>query len=121
MPMRFMGKRPYKKYVRPIRNNAVKHVETETVVEETVVSMPKAAEVIIEKENDTKVEETPNEIKSNSEDETMDKLEKVESIVSSSKDKRRRVKVEKKDKGLYERTTESTILLTEDNKMLLND
>jgi hypothetical protein len=32
-----------------------------------------------------------------------------------------RVKVEKKEKGLYEKTTESTILLTEDNKMMLND
>ena len=39
----------------------------------------------------------------------------------SSRDRKKGVKVEKKDKGLYERTEESTILLTEDNKMLLND
>jgi len=32
-----------------------------------------------------------------------------------------KVKVEKNNKGLYERTENSTILLTEDNKMLLND
>lgn len=30
-------------------------------------------------------------------------------------------KKEKKDKGLYERTEECKVLLTEDNKMLLND
>ena len=34
---------------------------------------------------------------------------------------KRKVKVEKKDKGLIERTENSTILITEDNKMLLND
>jgi len=33
----------------------------------------------------------------------------------------RKVKVEKKDKGLYERTENSTILITEDNKIMLND
>ena len=33
----------------------------------------------------------------------------------------RKVKVEKKERGLYERTKESTILITEDNKMILND
>lgn len=33
----------------------------------------------------------------------------------------RKVKVEKKEKGLYERTENSTILITEDNKFMLND
>lgn len=33
----------------------------------------------------------------------------------------RPVKIEKKERGLYERAKESTIILTEDNKMILND
>lgn len=33
----------------------------------------------------------------------------------------RKVKREKKDRGLYERTENSTILITEDNKFMLND
>ena len=48
------------------------------------------------------------------------RLEKIERIMSSKAPKRK-VKVEKKDKGLIERTEGSTILLTEDNKMLLTD
>ena len=45
---------------------------------------------------------------------------KIESIIGTKAPKRR-VKVEKKDKGLIERTENSTILLTEDNKMVLTD
>ena len=45
---------------------------------------------------------------------------KIENIIGSKAPKRK-VKVEKKDKGLIERTENSTILLTEDNKMVLND
>ena len=32
-----------------------------------------------------------------------------------------KVKKEKKERGLYERTENSTILITEDNKFMLND
>ena len=49
------------------------------------------------------------------------KLNKVQDILGVSDMPENRVKVEKKEKGLYEKTTESTILLTEDNKMMLND
>lgn len=31
------------------------------------------------------------------------------------------VKYEKREKGLYERTTKAPILITEDNKIMLND
>ena len=49
-------------------------------------------------------------------------LEKVKALVGEETSvPKRRVKREKKDKGLIERTTGSEILLTEDNKMLLND
>ena len=49
------------------------------------------------------------------------KLNKVQDILGASDMPENRVKIEKKEKGLYEKTTESTILLTEDNKMMLND
>lgn len=49
-----------------------------------------------------------------------ERLTKVEALVNAQAPKRK-VKVEKKDKGLIERTENSTILLTEDNKMMLND
>ena len=53
---------------------------------------------------------------------TKNKLEKINSILDKDKDyPEKKVKIERKDKGLFERTTESTILLTEDNKILLTD
>ena len=51
-------------------------------------------------------------------EEIMDKLEKLEAIVN---DKQNNVKRLKKDKGLIERTENSKIVLTEDNKQLLVD
>lgn len=50
-------------------------------------------------------------------------INQISQILNSSPDSKKargRVKIEKKDKGLIE-TTDSTIVLTEDNKMLLND
>lgn len=51
-----------------------------------------------------------------------DKIENINNILGDKEDlPKKKVKVEKKDKGLFERTENSTILLTEDNKMLLTD
>ena len=91
---RFIGKKITKKYVRPNSNRGIPHKVA-----------PK--EEIIEK----KTKET----------DMNDKIEQVKKALDIEKAPKRKVKVEKKDKGLYERTEESTILLTEDNKMLLND
>lgn len=91
---RFIGKKITKKYVRPNSNRGIPHKVA-----------PK--EEIIEK----KTKET----------DMNDKIEQVKTALDIEKTPKRKVKVEKKDKGLYERTEESTILLTEDNKMLLND
>jgi uncharacterized Fe-S radical SAM superfamily protein PflX len=49
------------------------------------------------------------------------KLKQVEKLLNDAELPERKVKIEKKEKGLYERTENSTILLTEDNKMVLND
>ena len=91
---RFIGKKITKKYVRPNSNRGIPHKVA-----------PK--EEIIEK----KTKET----------DMNDKIEQVKAALDIEKAPKRKVKVEKKDKGLYERTDESTILLTEDNNMLLND
>lgn len=69
--------------------------------------------------------ETDNKEEKIKEDMNMDKntIEQIENIMSvdTKPIPKRRTKVERKDKGLIERTENSTILLTEDNKMLLND
>ena len=97
---KFFGKNPHKKYVRQFPNSIVKHV--------------------IQPKVDKK--ETIEENKELKKDKEMadERLEKIENIIGSKAPKRK-VKVEKKDKGLIERTENSTILLTEDNKMVLND
>ena len=97
---KFFGKNPHKKYVRQFSNSIVKH--------------------IIQPKVDKK--ETIEENKEIKKDKEMadERLEKIENIIGSKAPKRK-VKVEKKDKGLIERTENSTILLTEDNKIVLND
>jgi hypothetical protein len=50
-----------------------------------------------------------------------DVLNNVKNILNDQPLPERKVKVMKKDKGLYERTSNSTILLTEDNKLMLTD
>lgn len=50
-----------------------------------------------------------------------DVLTNVKNILNDQPLPERKVKVIKKDKGLYERTSNSTILLTEDNKLMLTD
>lgn len=50
-----------------------------------------------------------------------DVLTNVKNILNDQPLPERKVKVMKKDKGLYERTSNSTILLTEDNKIMLTD
>ena len=96
---KFIGKNPRRKVVRRISHKDIAHVvKTEPMVNE------------IKKNNTTKTDT----------DMADERLEKIEQI-TGLKAPKRKVKVEKKDKGLIERTENSTILLTEDNKMLLND
>lgn len=99
MAVRFMGKNPHKKYVRQIPNRNIPHI---------VPTVTKKEEVVENKEVKTDTEMAD------------ERLEKIENIIGAKAPKRK-VKVEKKDKGLIERTENSTILLTEDNKMVLND
>lgn len=95
MPQRFIRKNPHKKTVRP------------------------ASRHMVLTDLDKNVETENKEIKEQS---GMNNIEQLKAIVGEeTKIPKRRVKVEKKDKGLIERTENSTILITEDNKMMLND
>lgn len=111
--MKFLGKRPSKKHVRPIRNSDISH---KVCMVKEVDGEDKKEEVSESTEETATVN---NEVKESNND--MDeRLEKVEALVNA-KAPNRKVKVEKKDKGIIERTENSTILLTEDNKMMLTD
>lgn len=103
MVQRFLGKKPLKKYVRPLRNSAIPHKVT---IETSKV--------------DEKEEMAENKEINNTEDMNDERLAKVEEL-AGVKAPKRKVKLEKKDKGLIERTENSTIVLTEENKMMLND
>ena len=109
---KFFGKNPHKKYVRQFPNSIVKHIiqpkvdKKETIEENKVIEEDKEVKENKEVKKDKKMAD--------------ERLEKIEKIIGSKAPKRK-VKVEKKDKGLIERTENSTILLTEDNKMVLND
>ena len=129
MATRFIGKNLGKKVVRPIKN-AVKYgkksngddkkaivVATDNkVVEETVTKETVTKEAVIKK---TPKKENKKQ-KKNKDMVNENKLSQMEAIIATELPKAN-VKVEKGDKGLYERTENSTILLTEDNKMLLTD
>ena len=129
MVTRFIGKNLGKKVVRPIKN-AVKYgkksngddkkaivVATDNkVVEETVTKETVTKEAVIKK---TPKKENKKQ-KKNKDMVNENKLTQMEAIIATDLPKAN-VKVEKDDKGLYERTENSTILLTEDNKMLLTD
>ena len=52
----------------------------------------------------------------------MDKrIKQMQEILGCDEIPQNQFKLEKKEKGLFTKTEESTILLTEDNKMMLND
>ena len=82
-----------------------------------VVADNKAVEETVTKETPKKENKRQ---KKNKDMVNENKLTQMEAIIATDLPKAN-VKVEKGDKGLYERTENSTILLTEDNKMLLTD
>lgn len=124
MTTRFIGKNLGKRVVRPMKNSAkyanysrstalkdkviaiAEKVNEETVANEEVVMKAPKKENKKQKKNKEMINES--------------KLAQMEAIAGTDLPKAS-VKIEKADKGLYERTENSTILLTEDNKMLLND
>ena len=115
MTTRFIGKNIRKRVVRPIKNS-IKYKRPVQVIEGVTTEV-----VEVEKVNsETAPKKENKKQKKNKEMVNENKLTQMEAIVNSDAPKAK-VKIEKADKGLYERTENSTILLTEDNKMLLND
>lgn len=139
MAQRFISRTSRRKFIRPVRNSMInnrvevieKVVETKEeekpqetvskVVEETVVEKKPAKRT--RKKSATKKEETTEEENNEKNTEPMNEnIEKLKKIVGDDVEiPAQTVKYEKKDKGLIERTENSTILITEENKMLLND
>ena len=130
MATKFIGKNLSKKVVRPIKN-AVKYgkknVDSDDKKVIVAVTDNEVVEETVTKETVTKetvTKETPKKEnkkqKKNKDMVNENKLSQMEAIIATELPKAN-VKVEKGDKGLYERTENSTILLTEDNKMLLTD
>ena len=129
MVTRFIGKNLGKKGVRPIKN-AVKYGKKSNGDDKKAIVVAtdnKVVEEIVTKETVTKeavIKKTPKKEnkkqKKNKDMVNENKLSQMEAIIATELPKAN-VKVEKGDKGLYERTENSTILLTEDNKMLLTD
>ena len=129
MVTRFIGKNLAKKVVRPIKN-AVKYGKKSNGDDKKAIVVAtdnKVVEEIVTKETVTKeavIKKTPKKEnkkqKKNKDMVNENKLSQMEAIIATELPKAN-VKVEKGDKGLYERTENSTILLTEDNKMLLTD
>lgn len=139
MPQRFISKSTRRKYIRPIKNSAVlnkveyveKVVPTETPKKVEVAENPVEETVKVEKETKPKAKRTrkkPAVIteENNKEEKTdsdMDEnIEKIKQVMGNDVEiPERKVKIEKRDKGLLERTENSTTLITEDNKLVLND
>lgn len=100
MPQKFIRKNPHKKSVRPASRFMI--------FSETKPSVEPENKQVNEQQTDM--------------NNPINNIEQLKAIVGDdTKLPKRKVKVEKKDKGLIERTENSTILITEDNKMMLND
>ena len=124
MATKFIGKVLGKKVVRPMKN-AVKYGRKNNSDDKKAIVVAtdnKVVEETVTKE--AVIKETPKKEnkkqKKNKDMVNENKLSQMEAIIATELPKAN-VKVEKGDKGLYERTENSTILLTEDNKMLLTD
>lgn len=116
MTTRFIGKNIRKKIVRPMKNsvkykNYTKAIASQNELENKKVSEENSVEVA---KKDNKKQKKGKEMVSES------KLSHMEQIAGTDIPSAN-VKVEKAERGLYERTEESTVLLTEDNKMVLTD
>lgn len=122
MATRFIGKNLAKKVVRPIKNAVKYGKKSNGDNKKAIVTDNKVVEEIVTKE--AVIKKTPKKEnkkqKKNKDMVNENKLSQMEAIIATELPKAN-VKVEKGDKGLYERTENSTILLTEDNKMLLTD
>lgn len=126
---RFISKKPQHRLVRPTGSRGVSRKvpprpAVQTAVEPEIKETPveEVAQVVVEttkeKKKPKKKTQQAEEIINNEEETDMnEKVEKIGTILDGNTP----VKIEKKEKGLFERTQESVVILNEDNKMLLKD
>ena len=62
-----------------------------------------------------------NNVKKNENNMTAEEIARMEELAQEINNTPKKVKIVKKDKGLIERTESSKIVLTEDNRQVLND
>ena len=82
--------------------------------------VPAKEEPIVNTVAEKKLAAKKNNKKKNEEDMTLEGIERAEALAQSLSSPQE-VKVVKKDRGLIERTESSKIVLTEDNRQVLND
>lgn len=126
---RFISKKPHHRLVRPTGSRGISRkvpprpsvqevVEPEIIEPTTEEVVQSVVEPAKEKKKPKKKTQQAEEIINNGEETDMnEKVEKIGTILDGNTP----VKIEKKEKGLYERTQESVVILNEDNKMLLKD
>lgn len=126
---RFISKKPHHRLVRPTGSRGISRKvpprpSVQAVVEPEIIETPveEAVQAVVEpakeKKKPKKKTQQAEEIIINEEETDMnEKVEKIGTILDGNTP----VKIERKEKGLYERTQESVVILNEDNKMLLKD
>lgn len=112
--------------MRPQRH-IIKNIKNKYVRQSSRPQVKLKIDKIVENEQPIIKEEVINKTENNKEIITEDMnnvdVNQIDTLLQSEEAKlpKRKVKVEKKEKGLFERTENSRVILTEDNKMLLND
>ena len=123
-PHRNITKSIQHKYVRPMRRKDIQlKVNPSLLSNKEVNKIEETSKVEDIKEINVIEEKVENKEKITKEDMNTIDVNQVDAMLQAEEAKlpKRKVKVEKKDKGLFERTENSRVILTEDNKMLLND
>lgn len=126
----FIKKKVYNKKLKPIYSKPQpKKLEAVPLMVDKIVQVKEDVKVETkqekmqseEKKNEASKKKKQNKNTNKKKNMADSKLKQVEKLLNDAELPERKVKIEKKEKGLYERTENSTILLTEDNKMVLND
>ena len=128
----FIKKKAYNKRLKPIyikpqpkkldvTQSEEREIDTDAVEVKADVKPKKEVTPVEEKKDGSPSKKKQNKKVTKKKNMADPKLKQVEELLNKADVPERKVKIEKKEKGLFERTENSTILLTEDNKMVLND
>lgn len=113
-----------KHIVKRVRSYTFGQADVRKSIEEKIEKQEKAIEVVEPKEAKAPAARlTVAKNKKEKKDDVMnnEQINRAESILQNMESAAPRIKVVKQDKGLIERTESSKIILTEDNRQILND